>query len=450
MDLPTSGAMADSARTHPGLPGEGRGGAGVGGRGWLLWSLPRRAVGYVLVVDALAVTAFAAAVVSSPLRLRHVVAFSALTACAWVSVEGSRHLGSPISRRDRPYKDLLTAWTLPAALLLPPVYAVVIPVPIYLAVQFRVTRLPWVKRVFNMASVGIAGYLAASVHAWLTGGGPDTAATLLRFPGGLGAVLVAALVSSATSAGLVAGVLRRVAPGTTWRAAFGGWDSVAVESGEVCLGILVALAVVTGPELVVLALPPMLLLQRTLLHAELLHAARTDAKTGLANPAHWRDIGEREVARAGRGRQPLAVLLADIDHFKEVNDTYGHLAGDRMLAAVAEAVQAAIRPRDLAGRFGGEEFVVLLADTQPTAAAGTAERIRKRVEELDCRAGPAGAPVRVTISLGVACLSPDLPDLPGLLDAADAALYAAKAAGRNRVSPPTSRGNRGEAAVPVA
>jgi diguanylate cyclase (GGDEF)-like protein len=120
------------------------------------------------------------------------------------------------------------------------------------------------------------------------------------------------------------------------------------------------------------------------------------------------------------------------------------------LAAVAEAVQAAIRPRDLAGRFGGEEFVVLLADTQPTAAAGTAERIRKRVEELDCRAGPAGTPVRVTISLGVACLSHDLPDLPGLLDAADAALYAAKAAGRNRVSPPTSRGNRGKAAVPVA
>jgi len=177
-----------------------------------------------------------------------------------------------------------------------------------------------------------------------------------------------------------------------------------------------------------------------LLHAELLQSARTDAKTGLANPRHWREVAEREVIRARRGPQPLAVLMVDIDHFKRVNDAYGHLVGDRVLVAVAEQLRTAVRPLDLVGRFGGEEFVLLLTDASPASVARTAERIRAQVEQFPHHVERASQPLHVTISVGVAHLGSAAEDLNGLLEAADAALLIAKADGRNRVQPAPAEG----------
>ncbi len=400
-------------------------------RGWTLWSLPRRAMVYVLGVQAAGLLAFAIALRASPIRAHDLLVFAVLALCAGVAVEGSRHLGSPATRRDRPYKDMLSAWMLPVALLLPPVYAVIMPVPVYLYVQLRVTRIAPMKRAFNAASVALAGFFAATLHSWLADGTPSDPAELLGSARAMAAVLLAALVFAAVSAYLVAGVLRRVTPGMTRRAAFGGWPLHVTEGAELCIGVLVALSGTVGPVLVALALLPMLLLQRTLLHAELLQAARTDAKTGLANPRHWREVAEREVARARRGRQPLAVLLVDIDRFKRVNDTRGHLVGDLVLCAVAEELQAAVRPRDLVGRFGGEEFVLLLADAPPDTAVKSAERVRERVQRMRLPGDDGG--YGVTISVGVAALGPDAHDLEGLLQSADMALYEAKKAGRNCV-----------------
>ncbi len=216
----------------------------------------------------------------------------------------------------------------------------------------------------------------------------------------------------------------------------GGREMLTVAATEMCSAIVIAVLWTAHPLLMLAATPPALLLQRGLLHAELLAAARTDAKTRLASPAYWREVAEREAARVRRAGRPMSVLIVDIDHFKRVNDQFGHLTGDVVLASVADALRAATRPRDLVGRFGGEEFVVLLCEVDLDNAAHAAERIRRQVAGMRCRVDgrSAGAViVSVTVSVGVATASGTEVDLPVLLETADAALYRAKADGRNRV-----------------
>jgi diguanylate cyclase (GGDEF)-like protein len=167
------------------------------------------------------------------------------------------------------------------------------------------------------------------------------------------------------------------------------------------------------------------------LHEQLRSEARTDAKTGLLNAAAWNREAERQIAHAARTDESLAVLLLDIDHFKLVNDTYGHLVGDQMLKAIATAIQEEVRTYDVAGRFGGEEFVLFLTDADLVRAHRVAERVRDRIAALVV--APAGVdPVQVTVSIGVSMFDSDGTDLTELLASADVALYRAKAAGRDR------------------
>jgi len=219
--------------------------------------------------------------------------------------------------------------------------------------------------------------------------------------------------------------------------------SVRVEVAELCSGVAIAALWAANPLLMLAAVPPALLLAGSLPPDELLAAARTDPKTRLANAAWWREVAEAELARARRAGRPLSVLLVDIDHFKQVNDRHGHLFGDTVLVAVADALRAATRPWDLVGRFGGEEFVVLLVDVDLRTAAEIAERIRRQVAATRCPLdGPAASrsyggdgdlgQVGVTVSVGAAACEPPA-SLASALEAADAALYRAKAAGRNRV-----------------
>ncbi len=420
-------------------------------RTWSLWLLPRSARRYVLAVDALAMLAIVAAFVTARWRLADLGVYATFVIFGCISVEGSRRLGSPQSRRDRAYKDLLTAWTLPVALLLPPVYAALVYLPIIGYAQCRVARLAPVKRIFNTAAVVLAGYLAAWAHQLAAGHPvPFTTAGLVGSPRATASTLLAAVVFATVSAGLVAGVLHRVAPGVTRRQALGSRDDMIIDAADLCIGLLVAVIWTASGLFVAVALLPVLLLQRTLLHGELLAASRTDVKTGLANPGHWRDVAEREVARAARGGQPLAVLLVDIDHFKRVNDTVGHLAGDQALVAVAEALRASVRPRDLVGRFGGEEFAVVLPEIPAEAAERTAQRMREQVEALRCAAAERHGPVAVTVSIGLAMIGPDTADLTSLLTAADEALYTAKANGRNRVIRAADPIGRSSSANPAA
>lgn len=161
--------------------------------------------------------------------------------------------------------------------------------------------------------------------------------------------------------------------------------------------------------------------------------ATTDAVTGLYNRHYMTHHLATSVSRARTSGRPLSLLLLDIDHFKAINDTHGHAAGDRALRAVAERIVTNVRGVDLCARYGGEEFVVIMPDTELTTASTIAERIRLLVAAESFGTGVDGAPLSLTISIGAAVLHEGDIDGVSLLSRADAALYAAKRAGRNRV-----------------
>lgn len=158
--------------------------------------------------------------------------------------------------------------------------------------------------------------------------------------------------------------------------------------------------------------------------------AVNDALTGLPNKRAVEETLRRMVAQAGRTATPLAALMLDLDYFKQVNDTHGHGVGDDVLATIGEVLRASLRASDFAGRYGGEEFVVLLSMTDQAGAVRVAESIRSTVAETHI----ATLDRQITASLGVAVIPDDANDAVGLLRQADRALYAAKAGGRNQVA----------------
>jgi diguanylate cyclase (GGDEF)-like protein len=176
----------------------------------------------------------------------------------------------------------------------------------------------------------------------------------------------------------------------------------------------------------------------TIQRARLLEKARafeqratTDSLTGLHNRQQILESAEREFQRARRFRHPLALLMVDIDNFKQVNDTFGHAAGDQVLLAVATRGRDNLRDIDLLGRYGGDEFVILLVETELDAARRVAERIRQSVADMPVDIGQG--PLNVTISVGVALFTEECPNWATLLNDADIALYAAKKVGKNQV-----------------
>ena len=186
------------------------------------------------------------------------------------------------------------------------------------------------------------------------------------------------------------------------------------------------------------------------LFGEVQRLARIDELTGLLNRRHFFERAEQELARAKRYKRPLSAILLDVDHFKRVNDNHGHAVGDEVLRVVARRCRETVRSVDILGRYGGEEFVILVPDT---SEAGTGEVLAERLRACIAQEpiASSGEAIAVTISLGVAGLRPDTDDLAKLLDRADTALYAAKEAGRNCVklaTPPESTAEGGTAEGP--
>jgi diguanylate cyclase (GGDEF)-like protein len=368
------------------------------------------------------------------LRPGQLALFATFLGCAAACVEATRRWGVP---QPGP-RDLLTAWWLPAALLLPPACALAGPALIGGFAHWRARQGPLYWRAFMAASLGLAGGASSAlfqqVHAhghWLLD--PVTMAEAAGCAG------LFVLIN-----GVLVGIAGRAAQSgparPAWRPAAGaprlrsGWDSEGLLIGlaGLCAGLLVTIACALNPVLLAVALPPVILLQRSLLHQQLRAAARTDAKTGLLNAIAWQREADGWVTRARRAGVPAAVLLLDIDHFKRVNDRYGHLAGDELLAATASTLISHVRAGDVLGRFGGEEFVALLPGVGQEQACWIAERLRERVRVI---AIPSlGAAATVTVSIGVAELGRDGNELFELLAAADAALYRAKHSGRDRVA----------------
>jgi diguanylate cyclase (GGDEF)-like protein len=396
--------------------------------------MPASLIAYVVGILACDLGLIGWELAHTALREGHLAVFAALLAAAVVCIEAMRRLGQPsgVSR------DLLSAWWLPIALLLPPVYALLAPFGIGPVLYLRARRIPMYRRVFSSAALGLAGAAASAVfhlavpqafqvsldgsHAWLTR--PAVIATAVAC-----AVLFAVL-----NAGIVAGAAHLADPETPLTKVLWDRESLLLDVTETCVGILVAVTCALSFLLLLVALPPVILLQRSLMHQQLATAARTDPKTGLLNASAWQREADAEVVRALRSGVPLSLLLVDVDHFKQVNDCHGHLIGDDVLRALAAELRQQVRESDVVGRFGGEEFTVLLPRTDGDGACRIAERLRSSAGLLSVAADPkADVTISVTVSIGVAVLSQHGNNLFELLAAADLALYRAKDSGRNQV-----------------
>ncbi|GIH50911.1 GGDEF domain-containing protein [Microbispora rosea subsp. rosea] len=384
---------------------------------------------YVCAIVAFDAVLIAVLAKSTAFHAPHLAMFGALTVCGAVCIEATRRLGMPagVSR------DLLSAWWLPVAFLLPPVYALLAPIPMQILLQLRVRATVLYRRVFSAAAIGLAAASASAVfHRWVP------------FPTDLSAgkgepIAVAAacaVLFTVLNTALIAVAAHASDPETRWGEVLWDRERVLLDAVELCLGVLVAVVCGLNLALLLLVLPPVVLLQRSLLHAQLQAAARTDPKTGLLNAAAWQREADTEIVRAQRTGDALALVLVDIDHFKKVNDTYGHLVGDQVLAQVAATLRTQLREYDVVGRFGGEEFVVLLPGADVHEARRVAERLRARVGRMVVPAEQAT--VTVTVSAGVAIMNVHGEDLIELLAAADLALYRAKELGRDRVCLPAA------------
>ncbi|MEU7888713.1 GGDEF domain-containing protein [Microbispora bryophytorum] len=396
---------------------------------WPLLAQPPALVAYVCAIVAFDAVLIAVLAKATPLHAHHLAMFGALTACGAVCIEATRRLGMPagVSR------DLLSAWWLPVAFLLPPVYALLAPIPMQILLQLRVRATVLYRRVFSAAAIGLAAASASVVfHHWV-----HVPPHLSAGEGGPIAVAAAcAVLFTVLNTALIAVAAHASDPEGRWCEVLWDRERVLLDAVELCLGVLVAVVCGLNLALLLLVLPPVVLLQRSLLHAQLQAAARTDPKTGLLNAAAWQREADTEIARAQRTGDALALVLVDIDHFKKVNDTYGHLVGDQVLAQMAAALRTQLREYDVVGRFGGEEFVVLLPGADVHEARRVAERLRTRVGRMVVPTEQAM--VTVTVSAGVAIMNVHGEDLIELLAAADLALYRAKELGRDRVCLPAA------------
>jgi len=403
-------------------------------RSWPFWQVPPRLLVAVLTVEVTAVLLVARLVVDglpgpTPLwRAAAIVGLGVAQVEIAAGIERVRkQIGGPL------HVDLCSVWTFAGALVLPPALAVGVAVVVHTHLWWRSwrPRLPLYKQLFSTSTVALACLAAGAVGAVARQGGGVL--------GELGVVTIglALLAYLVVNSALVAAAIMMSAPRPDVVAALGEWDDNALEFATLCLGALTAVGLVVNPFLALFALPAVLLLHRAVLARHLEQAAITDPKTGLLTASAWHTRAERELARAAA---PSAVLVIDLDHFKEVNDRHGHIAGDSVLVAVAEGLRAEVRDQDLVGRFGGEEFVVLLAGVDVSAdgadVLAIAERMRAGVAALRVEIDTPDGPLPVTgltVSIGAAIHPRHGTDVGALMHAADAALYAAKRAGRNTV-----------------
>jgi diguanylate cyclase (GGDEF)-like protein len=407
-------------------------------RHWAVWSLPRPLLALWSVVTAGYLVWIAQRLSSFHFNLGHLGLFAALVACSAVSVE----VGRRASERSGVVKDVYAVWELPVVFLLPGLYALIVPLIRLTLTQWRVKRAPVYKRVYTVAAIGIAYGCARLVYISALPSGVQPRVYLWSHTAlWLAAAAAGAVTQWLVNQALIAPAIKLENPAASLRAELLAKDTLQNDATELCAALLVAVGMTISGLILFVAFPMATLLQRSFRHAQLLSEARADAKTGLLNVATWEREASAEVARAVRTFSPMAVALLDLDRFKLINDTHGHLAGDEVLRKIADTMTDVLREYDVAGRFGGEEFVMLFPQTRAPDALRIAERVRAHIARLPVCTS-SGERIPVTVSIGVAALDAGSSrELPELLAAADAALYRAKASGRDQVQMiSTSRG----------
>ncbi len=221
---------------------------------------------------------------------------------------------------------------------------------------------------------------------------------------------------------------------STWRES-GLWiaDNLWAEFVMAYLGYLVAILWFINPVMIVPMLGVLVLIQKTLMLPKLQHEAQTDSKTGLLNIRYFNQLMAEALVRAKQTGKPFSVIMADLDFLRRINNTYGHLAGDMVLIGVSKIIQHAVRHEDAVGRFGGEEFAVLLPNIDQEEAYHVAERIRVAIHSGDFDVPTSQSPIKTTMSLGIASYPQDGDTVTELVHQADIAVYQAKMDGRNRI-----------------
>jgi diguanylate cyclase (GGDEF)-like protein len=392
--------------------------------GWEVWRLPAALRWYVTGVVVAAAAAAGATAAWTSWRPGDAVLFAAMACFGAVALELTRRVTEPAGL----IKDVHGIWQLPMMLLLPPVYSLIAPVITFTLLQARTRRTIAHRQVFSAAAAGLSLAAASAVfHA--------VAVPASRAPLWLVAAGGTAVVWSAVSKALVMTAVWLSDRTVSVRDRLFSREPLINDLCEIATGVLLAGALAgVGVLLLLPALPLVIILQRAFRHGQLVSAARIDADTGLLNAAAWRAEAAVQLAQAQRTGVPVAVALADLDHFQAVNDTHGWQAGDAVLGAVARTLHTGLRTYDLVSRFGADKFVIFLPGTTAGEALQVTDRLRRTVAAQTTPTGPGRQPVHVTVSIGVAATSyPGSRDLTDLLAAATGALWQAKQAGRDRV-----------------
>ncbi|HEY0449509.1 GGDEF domain-containing protein [Actinophytocola sp.] len=375
-----------------------------------------------------------------PVTTQHWIWLGLLVLASTVHLEAARGMERlrEIAAEGAPYNHLQTVWFFAAILLLPPPLICLLFVVSYIYNWFRVYRRRALvhRKIFSAATVVLASAAAYAVLAAVYPTHSEPFATALDSPRGLAAVVAAGALYRLVNYGLVVFVIVATNPDQPPRMALGHASDQLMIAGAIGLGGGIAVMVAAHPWWTPLLVVTVFSLHTGLLMPQFRDASRSDAKTGLFDSVFWAKLVSDEMDRARRLDGTLGVLLLDLDHFKRVNDRYGHLAGDAVLRAVADAIKHSVRGHDMVGRYGGEEFSVVMPGLDAADVTVTAERIRAAVASLKVTTTDLDGVERVisglTASVGAAIFPGHGEDRTTVLLAADAALYEAKAAGRDR------------------
>ncbi|RDI18892.1 diguanylate cyclase (GGDEF)-like protein [Lentzea flaviverrucosa] len=395
-------------------------------RDWPVWTLRQPALYYWLFIDIAALATVTYAIVSSETPSPSEIArFAAIAGTAGAVIIGSTIYSHRLGETERnPWAAHLCYLTAGILALPPNLLVLLLFGP---ALHCLLAQRPETHRwLFTLSATALAVFTTRYVLGWAD---PHANIVILTLAATLLLVLRAALIALG---------LKLRSPSATFEENVGEPIDAILGVVAVSIGGLMGCVAESNAVHVLIAGPSLALLERAAQLPQWRRSAQRDAKTGLANAVHWDTRARYELTKGASRTRPMAVMLLDLDHFKRVNDEVGHLAGDAALAAISLLLRGTVRRGDLVGRFGGEEFVVLLPEATPDEAEFVAERVRKAVAALRVPTmATDGKPHELhglTVSIGVSTTTRFGYELPDLLVAADAALLAAKAYGRNLVS----------------
>ncbi|MGB2874880.1 MAG: diguanylate cyclase [Gaiellaceae bacterium] len=383
--------------------------------------LAPKATAYFVVVAVAAAVAAIPAVAQLHVGTRGWTTFAILG-----SIAATAQLFVVRTPRNQSYHTTIV-FLIPAAMLLPPELVALMGIVQHIP-EWLKTRNAWYIQTFN-----ICNWTLAMLAAWAGFHAVNGAFSFGNHVSYALAGLLAAGSMVAVNHVLMAPMLHLARGHSLRESGLFSFPSLSTDLVLAMLGVATAAFWRGNPWLIAFAVAPLLLIHRSLSVPQLQEEARVDPKTGLFNARHFAVALEEELTRAARFDRPLSLVMADLDLLRDINNTYGHLAGDAVLQGIAEVFRSQLRHYDVPARFGGEEFAILLPETPPDQAFEIAERIRRTVAERPFDIETSSEPIRATVSIGVAGYPRDGADANELIHQADLAVYRAKLQGRNRV-----------------